>query len=69
MLGCIIFQLLGPNRKDRKETGRVAVDIRIRIGKLEQQLEIIGPVRQTAYEQRNNLINVASKFREITTMK
>jgi hypothetical protein len=43
------------------------VDIRILIGKLEQQLEIIGPVRQTAYEQRNHLINVASKFREITT--
>jgi hypothetical protein len=43
------------------------VDIRIRIGKLEQQLEIIGPLKQTAYEQRNHLINIASKFREITT--
>ena len=43
------------------------MDIRIRIRKLEQSLEIIGPVRQTAYEQRNHLINVASKFREITT--
>jgi hypothetical protein len=45
----------------------VAVDIRGRVGKLEQQLVIIGPARQTAYEQRNHLINVASKFREITT--
>jgi hypothetical protein len=51
----------------RRSFQGVAVDIRSRIGKLEQQLEIIGPVRQTAYEQRNHLINVASKFREITT--
>jgi hypothetical protein len=43
------------------------VDIRRLIGKLKQQLEVIGPIRQTAYEQRNHLINVASKFREITT--
>jgi hypothetical protein len=43
------------------------VDIRILIGKLEQQLEIIGLVRQTVYKQRNHLINVASKFRDITT--
>jgi hypothetical protein len=51
----------------RRSFQGVAVDIRILIGKLEQQLEVIGPVRQTAYEQRNHLINVASKFREITT--
>ncbi|KAI9803497.1 MAG: hypothetical protein M1825_001840 [Sarcosagium campestre] len=51
----------------RRSFQGVAVDIRISIGKLEQQLEIIGPVRQTAYEQRNHLINVASKFRDITT--
>jgi hypothetical protein len=30
-------------------------------------LEIIGPARQTIYEQRNHLINIASKFHEITT--
>jgi hypothetical protein len=51
----------------RRSFQGVAVDIRRRIGKLEQQLEIIGPVRQTAYEQRNHLITVASKFRDITT--
>jgi hypothetical protein len=51
----------------RRSFQGVAVDIRSRIRKLELQLEIIGPVRQTAYEQRNHLINVASKFREITT--
>jgi hypothetical protein len=45
----------------------VAADIRRKIGELEQQLDIIGPVRQTAYEQRNHLINIASKFREVTT--
>jgi hypothetical protein len=45
----------------------VAVDIRRKIETLEQQLDIIGPVRRTAYEQRNYLINIASKFREITT--
>jgi hypothetical protein len=45
----------------------VAADIRKKIGNLERQLEIIGPVRQTAYEQRNHLINIASKFREVTT--
>ncbi len=51
----------------RRSFQGVAVDIRRRIGKLAQQLEIIGPVRQTAFEQRNHLINIASKFREITT--
>lgn len=51
----------------RRNFQGVAVDIRRRIGKLEQQLENIGPVRRTSHEQRNHLINVASKFREITT--
>ena len=51
----------------RRSFQGVALDIRILIGKLEEQLEIIGPVRQTAYEQRNHLINVASKFRDIST--
>ena len=51
----------------RRSFQGVAADIRRRIGTLEQQLEIIGPVRQTAHEQRNHLINVASKFREIAT--
>ncbi|KAI9747208.1 MAG: hypothetical protein M4579_007505 [Chaenotheca gracillima] len=51
----------------RRSFQGVAVDIRRRIGKLAQQLQIIGPVRQTAFEQRNYLINIASKFREITT--
>ncbi len=43
------------------------MDIQRRIGKLEQQLEIMGLVRQTVYKEQNHLINVASKFREITT--
>lgn len=51
----------------RRNFQGVSMDIRKRIWKLEQQLEIIGPVRQTAYEQRNHLINVASRFRELTT--
>jgi hypothetical protein len=51
----------------RRSFQGVAVDIRRTIGKLEQQLGIIGPVRETAYEQRNHLINIASKFRDITT--
>jgi hypothetical protein len=45
----------------------VVVDIRLRIEKLEQELEMIGPLRQTAYEQRNHLISIATKFRETTT--
>jgi hypothetical protein len=45
----------------------VAADIRTKVGKLEQQLQSIGPLRQTAYEQRNHLINVALKFHDITT--
>ncbi|KAI0126991.1 vacuolar sorting protein VPS1, dynamin [Xylariales sp. AK1849] len=51
----------------RRNFQGVTVDIRRKIGKLEKQLEIIGPVRQTAYDQRNHLINVASRFRELTT--
>lgn len=43
------------------------MDIQRKIAKLEQLLDIIGPVRQTAYEQRNHLISIASKFREVTT--
>ncbi|KAH6646742.1 hypothetical protein BKA67DRAFT_540237 [Truncatella angustata] len=46
----------------RRNFQGVSVDIRGRIRKIEQQLEIIGPVRQTAYEQRNHLINVALRF-------
>jgi hypothetical protein len=46
---------------------RVAKDTRRRMEKLKQPLEIIGPPRQTAHEQQNHLINIASKFREITT--
>ena len=49
----------------RRSFEGVVMDIRRRMEKLEQQLVIIGPVRQTAYQQRNYLINVASKFREI----
>lgn len=51
----------------RRSVQGVAMDIRRRIGKLEQQLEIIGPVRQTAHEEQNHLINIASKFRDIAT--
>ena len=51
----------------RRSFQGVAADIRRKIGKLEEQLRIIGPVRQTAYEQRNHLISIASKFRDITT--
>ncbi len=51
----------------RRSFQGVAMDIRKRIEKLKQQLEIMGPVRQTAQEQRNYLINIASKFRDITT--
>jgi hypothetical protein len=34
---------------------------------MEHDVGGIGPARQTVYGQRNHLINVASKFREITT--
>jgi hypothetical protein len=50
----------------RRSFQGVTADIRRKIGKLEEQLRIIGPVRQTAYEQRNHLISIASKFRDIT---
>jgi Dynamin central region len=51
----------------RRNFQGVAMDIRRRMEKLKQQLDIMGPVRQTAHEQRNHLITIASKFREITT--
>lgn len=51
----------------RRSFQGVAVDIRRKMGKLEEELHIMGPMRRTAYEQRNHLINVASKFREIST--
>lgn len=50
----------------RRSFHGVAMDIRRRMEILEQQLAIMGPVRQTAHEQRNHLINIASKFREIS---
>ena len=49
----------------RRSFQGVVVDIRQRIGKLEDQLRIIGPVRQTAFEQRIHLISIAAKFQEI----
>ena len=51
----------------RRSFKGVMSDIATRIESLQLQLDIIGPVRETTQEQRNHLINIASKFREIAT--
>ncbi|KAI9739944.1 MAG: hypothetical protein M1818_005000 [Claussenomyces sp. TS43310] len=51
----------------RRSFQGVAIDIGKMITDVERKIVLMGPVRQTVHEQRNHLIHIASKFREITT--
>ncbi|KAH6698489.1 hypothetical protein BKA61DRAFT_707217 [Leptodontidium sp. MPI-SDFR-AT-0119] len=51
----------------RQNFQAVAVDVQTRIDELAEELDGLGPARQTPIDQRNHLIRVAADFRDIAT--
>ena len=45
----------------------VIADVRRMISKIQSQISILGPPRQTVQEQRSHLINISSRFRDVAT--